>query len=199
MTNSAREAELKAIRIPIYRGGIGWRLFLIHQESQENLASLNSVEELKPMKAVQGHDWPDTTILRHNGFHVEVTSSYPSMFRMLKRGRVDYFPRSVKEVWAELATHKDEGVIVDSGWLLQYPTAAYFFVNKNNRSLAKDLEQGLEQMIKTGQYQRLFGEYFDPILKRAALDQRRVVKLTNPFLPQMTPLNRPELWESLPH
>src|SRR6185437_15296255 len=62
-----REARLLPIRIPIYKGAMGWRLGLIRKGDEELLARVNTLQDLKGVRLAQGAEWPDTKILQANG------------------------------------------------------------------------------------------------------------------------------------
>jgi len=194
MTSRERERDLLPIRIPLDRGLIGWRLLLIRKNDTARFAAIRKAEELRAMTALQGHDWPDTDILRANGFRVQTASDYAGMFGMLATDRVDYFPRATFEIWDEAKAHASEELVVAPGLALYYPSAFYYFVNKRNVALAADIERGMERMLADGSYEKLFQEYFGAMIERAALAKRRVFSLHNPLLPDATPLGRRELW-----
>lgn len=194
MTSIQREQELLPIRIPIYKGLIGWRLLLIHQSNLDFFRSLTELEQLADKTAGQGHDWPDTTILQANGLRVHAASSYEGLFKMLAIDRINYFPRSIIEIWEEYLAHKDKGIVICPGVILQYPTAFYYFVNKDNQQLAVDIENGLEKAIADGSFDALLQERYGKFFKKTDLSQRTVFPLHNPLLPAETPLDRPELW-----
>jgi len=194
MTSREREQDLLPIRIPLDRGLIGWRLLLIRKSDTARFAAIRKAEELRAMTALQGHDWPDTDILRANGFQVQTASDYAGMFGMLATDRVDYFPRATFEIWDEAKAHAKEGLVVAPGLALYYPSAFYYFVNKRNLALAADIERGMALMLADGSYEKLFNEYFGAMIERAALAKRRVFNLRNPLLPEATPLARREFW-----
>jgi len=197
MTTQERERALRPIRIPIHKGLIGWRLPLIHRNYREQFNQLYTVEELRQLRLGQVHDWPDTNILKHNGFRVQPVQSYRGVFRMLVSGRLDYFPRSIVEIWDEAATYADSGIEVDEHLLIYYPAAFYFFVNHKDTELAEDIERGLNEMLASGEFDELFNQYNAPLLQRAQLHKRTVIRLENPLLPEATPLARADLWYSL--
>lgn len=196
MTSKQRESELLPIRIPLDKGLIGWRIFLIKQKDVAAFSKIQSLQDLKKFEAGQGHDWPDTEILRAAGLPVQTSANYDGMFKKLVMGRYDYFPRSVTEIWAEINSNPDMGMVVDQSVLLQYPAAFYFFVNKKNEALAKKIEAGLRLAIKDGRFNQLFTNEFGADLARANLKKRTLIKLDNPFLPPETPLQDDTLWFS---
>jgi hypothetical protein len=194
MSSRRREAELLPVRIPLDMGLIGWRLLLIRRSDAARFDAIRSPAALQQLAALQGHDWPDTDILRANGYRVETGSDYAGMFKMLSSSRADYFPRSVFEVWNELDAFHWNDLMVAPGLALHYPSAFYFFVRKSNPALAESIQSGLERMLADGSYARVFNDYFGEVLRRSALPLRRIFELNNPLLPAATPLARRELW-----
>ena len=194
ITSREREQDLLPVRIPIDKGLYGWRIFLVNKQDMAKFSGIKSLVDLKALKAGQGHDWPDTSILRANGLPVEVSPRYDSLFRMLKSNRFDYFPRSVLEIWGEADRYADMGLVVEPRVLLHYPTAFYFFVSKNNPELAEILERGLNAAIKDGSFERLFQQTYGDVMQRANLGGRTGLVLNNPLLPAKMPLHRKELW-----
>ena len=194
MTSQSREQELLPIRIPLLKGMIGTRLLLINQDDQHRFERITSEAQLKALRAGQGHDWPDTEVLKSNGYTVSGSASYDALFRMLARGRIDYFPRSVAEIWAEAEQHAHKGLIVEKSFVIYYPAAIYFFVNKDHHVLARRIEEGLRKAIADGSFDALFYERFNAIIKRARLQERRWFRLENPLLSPETPLDQPAVW-----
>ena len=194
MTSKEREQALLPIRIPIDRGLLGWRLLLVEPAASAKFAQVSSLQQLKALRCGQGADWPDTTILRDAGLAVDESARYGDLFQKLAAGRIDYFPRSVQEIWGELDNHRAEGFVIEPTLALHYPTAMYFFVNKQRTELAADIRKGLEAALRDGSFQALFMQHFGDILKRSKLDRRRVLEMRNPLLPPETPLADARLW-----
>jgi hypothetical protein len=194
MTSKEREQQLMPIRIPIYKGLIGWRLALVKEQKAKQFESVKGIKEMTSFEAGQGHDWPDTEILRANGLRVVGEASYDGLFKLLEKGRFDYFPRSMSEIWAEADTHASTGLVVDKNIALHYRAAVYYFVNKDNTKLADALRKGLERAIADGSFDKLFHQYNGDLIRRAGLSKRVILELNNPLLPMETPLNRKGLW-----
>lgn len=196
MTSREREAQLLPIRIPIYKGLIGYRLLMIREEDQAWFRKLETLDQLRQLRAGQGHDWPDTDILLANRIEVERASGYDNLFTMLQQGRFDFLPRGVNEVQHELGQRQEMGLIIEPTLLIQYPAASYFFVSRNNPALATRIEAGLRRAIEDGSFDKLF--YNHPVnrqaLADARLEQRRRLILANPLLPEETPLDQDQLW-----
>ena len=140
------------------------------------------------------HDWPDTSILEWNGMTMFRSSTYAGLFKMLAMERIDYFPRSVIEIWREYEANKSMKITVDENVLVYYPTAFYYFVSKKRPELARAIESGLETMIKDGRFEKLFMHYHADYIDAVNIDKRALIVLKNPLLPPETPINRQELW-----
>ncbi len=187
MTSKKREEDLQAIYIPLYKGLIGYRLLLINKKDKLKFQNIKSIKELQTLIAGQGHDWPDTQILKSNGIKVITGSNYQGLFKMLTRNRFDYFPRSILEIWEEYEIHKNSDIIIEPSILIQYKTASYFFVHKEN---------GFKKIIKNGLFDKLFYEYYRDFIDNGNIKNRKVFRLTNPQLSKKTPIDEKELWIS---
>ncbi|MBV8034698.1 ABC transporter substrate-binding protein [Roseateles sp.] len=193
MTSIEREQQALPVRIPIYKGLYGWRLLLALPEVAARLREVQTLDELRRFSMVQGLEWPDIGILQSNGLNVIASPSYEAMFKQLRLGRADAFPRSVEEVWWELARY-GQGLTVVPDICLHYPAAVYYFVAPDEAALAAAIELGLRRMLASGAFDRLFMKYHSQDLARTRLGSRRVITLHNPLLPPLTPLHKPEFW-----
>jgi hypothetical protein len=196
MTTREREEHLLPVRIPIYKGLIGWRVNLV-QASQANLLSrARTLNDLKSIRFGQRHDWPDTALLRSNGLQVITSPSYEGLFGMLAAGRFEAFPREVVTAWQEQARAAENGqaLLVDQHVLLHYPSAFYFFTSKQRPELAEEIRLGLEASIADGSFEALFQRHHGATLRQVKFAQRQIIELQNPELPEATPFARQELW-----
>jgi hypothetical protein len=193
MTSVEREQQALPVRVPIFKGLFGWRLLLASAEVAARMGDVRTLSELSQFSLVQGLDWPDTGILQANGLKVVVSPSYDAMFKQLRLGRADAFPRSVEEIWWELDRY-GQGLSVVPHICLHYPAAVYYFVAHEEPELAAAIELGLRRLRASGAFDSLFMKYHREALDRARLGARRVIELRNPLMPAQTPLDKPELW-----
>ena len=196
MTTREREERLIPVRIPIYKGLIGWRVNLLKKSQQQVLSNVHSLNDLTAIRFGQRQDWPDTALLRANGLQVITSASYAGLFGMLAAGRFEAFPREVVTAWQEQARAEQTGqaLVVDEHVLLHYPSAFYFFTSKQRPELAEQIRQGLEASISDGSFERLFQRHHSATLKQVKFAQRQVIELRNPDLPAATPFTRQALW-----
>lgn len=133
--------------------------------------------------AGQGTNWSDSAILRKAG--IKVTESYKmeTLFEMLSNHRFDFFPLGINEASAFLdlySTHKDN-LILDDSLVLVYPFARIYYVNKNQKQLAADIEKGLEIAYKDGTFQKFFlnHKYVKQGLNEIKLKKRTIIRIEN--------------------
>lgn len=195
MTDAQRESELLPIRIPINKGLIGWRVFIIHRDKQTAFSAVQSLAALQRYIPVQGEDWPDTKILQSNGFDVESVTQYMDNFSVISRFQADFFPRSVVEINSELAMDNiGSDLVLEEALAIYYPSAMYFFVNRSNPTLAKLIETGLQRAIADGSFNQLFLLHYQPVIEQLDIPNRRVFELENPLLTAETPTEDSRLW-----
>lgn len=195
--NADKEANFTPVRIPLYKGLLGNRIFIIHKDNQSKFDNIKTLEDLKKITIGQGKTWADTKILESNGLTVVKANKYESLFLMLDGGRFDAFSRGVHEPFGELANHPNlKDLTVEKHLMLVYRMPFYLFVANTNKALAKDLETGLNAAIADGSFDEVF--FGDPsvqdVMAKADMKNRRAIYLDNPTLSKETPLDRKELW-----
>ncbi len=107
-TNLELESRLRAIPIPLDKGLLGYRLFLIMPETQAKLDKVSTLNDLKQFTIGQASIWTDTKILQDNHFKLVLADNYEGLFQMLGVRRYDLFSRGAIEIRAEWLAHKDQ-------------------------------------------------------------------------------------------
>ena len=201
VTSRERERIMRPVRIPLDKGLTGYRLFLIRQQAQPALDKVRSLDDLRRFTIGQGSNWVDTKVLRAAGFMVETAPAYESLFHMLDAGRFDLFSRGINEISRELNDRRSvfTNLAIESHLLLYYPLPRYYFFapTAQGERLAQRVEEGLNLLMRNGQFERMYREFKRQILAGLDLSGRRLFRLENPELPPQTPLNRSELWDNL--
>lgn len=196
-SNADKESKFTPVRICLYKGLLGNRIFIINKNNQSKFDNVKTLEDLKKITIGQGKTWADTKILESNGLTVVKANKYESLFLMVDGGRFDAFSRGVHEPFGELDSHPNlKDLTVEKHLMLVYRMPFYLFVSKENKALAKDLEAGLNAAIADGSFDQTF--FADPavqdVMAKADMKNRRSFFLDNPTLSKETPLDRKELW-----
>lgn len=190
------EVDFLPIRVPLFKGLLGHRIFIIRNGEQSKFSAIDSFQDLLQLKAGQGRFWGDTKILESAGIPVVKPVNYPNLFDMLDGERFDYFPRAVHEPWPEVTRNQHLDLAIEKDLMLIYPMPLYFFTNKNNKALAQKIETGLMEIVKSGEFDTIFFENEDikTALDQANIANRRVYRIDNPTLSAATPINDKRLW-----
>lgn len=178
---SEREKKAIAIRIPLLQGLLGYRICLIRPGEQYKFSQIINKKQwlASDISIGQHQDWPDALILKNNGLNVKTTYKYELLFQQLVRNRFDCFARGANEITYEQRNHQDIDLEIEKTMLLHYPFPMFFFVNKNNPSLAKRLEEGLSKLVENGTSAQLFEHYYRSKIEELNLKKRHIIKLNN--------------------
>lgn len=201
-TSSALESSLIAVPIPLFRGLEGLRLSFIHSDAQEKFNQVNTLADLKQLKAAQGVGWADNKILEQAGI-ATYAGRYSNLFRLINDGdKIDFFPRALVEIFAERSelVAQYPNLAIEQHLLIRYPFAQFFFVSPEYPKLAKAIQTGLERAYADGSFMKFFNDNpkIREALASANLDQRVTIALPNP---DMTPLLKSipaQYWEYPP-
>ena len=197
-TREEWESATLPVRIPVIKGLLGYRIFLIRKDDIYEFRHIRDVGELKKLRAGLGQQWSTTAVLKEAGFNVVTGIDYEGLFGMLHLNRFDYFPRGVNEIFFELEARQKQypDIWIEDSLALYFPTPSYFFVSPTSPHLAKRLKRGMEILIETGVFDEMFNAEFGEFISRANIKERTLLTIDNPFLTKETPFDRPELWYS---
>lgn len=186
MTSAAREQGVITVRIPLMKGLLGCRLLIIRKDSIDKLGRVKTMEDLKSISIGQGLDWPDTAIMNTAGLRVVTSSSYDTLYRMLKAGRFDGIALGANEIDDELAKQSDPSFVIEKNLTINYPAPVFFFVTPRKKELAERIEKGLQIMMEDGSFNAIFDKRWSKSLLANNLKGRRVFELPNPLLSPKT-------------
>jgi len=199
ITGYAREREKRffQVDIPITRGLLGHRVFMVHQRHENFFQSVKTQADLQSIKMGSGIGWMDTRVLLNAGFDV-VTSTYQNLWGMLENGRFEAFNRGVAEVPLEWTRIKKAGkpLTLEPHVMVSYPFDAFIYVTRENPALYHVLKQGLIRAYETG----AFLEYFRTHPSIRAMkdsvqpEKRHHIRLENPFLSPRIRKIAPSYW-----
>ena len=200
-TNLELEARLRPIRLPLDKGLLGYRLFLIMPEMQERLDKVNTLEDLRQFSIGQATPWTDVKVLEPNGFRLVLANDYEGLFKMLGARRFDLFSRGVNEIHSEWLAQKDNvpGLSIERGLVLHYQMPRYYFVANNEQGarMAERIEDGLHRLAQSGEFERRYQAYKRLVLADISLSGRRVLRLPNPQLSPQAPTGEKFWWDDL--
>lgn len=195
-TSIERENELLAIKVPLFKGLLGYRVPVIKKDNIKKFDKIKTIQDLKKISIIQGTHWPDTEILLNSKFNVMQVAKFENMYPLLENGRGDAFFRSVCEAYGEVALRANEELVVYDKIIIAYKMPMYFFVNKNNKKLAERIEKGLLLLIENGEFLNFMKNHpiTKPVFSLEKYKNSLIFELPNPTLPEKTPVNDSKLW-----
>lgn len=201
-TNLDLEARLRPIRLPLDKGLLGYRLFLITAGTQPKLDKVRTLDELKQFSIGQSTPWTDVKILQANGFRLALAENYEGLFGMLAAGRFDLFSRGVIEIDAEWRAHvgKYPEMRIEKNFVLAYPMPRYYFVPRTpeGERMAERISDGLQRLLRSGEFEQRYLAYKKLVLDGVPLAGRKVFRLTNIELGAgAPPLDDARWWDDL--
>lgn len=200
-TTQDREKNMTAVKIPILKGLLGYRVFLINKNRQDEFSKIKTLTSLKTLTVGQGLGWRDVEVFKSHGVKVITSPDYEGLFDMVVNNRFDYFSRGITEAPQEYGDRRSRlpELAIEDTILLYYPWPVYYFTMKNQEGekLAERIEYGLNELIKSGEFDRLFNRYYKGTFKDLHLKNRKFFTLKNPILPDDTPLEVKQYWISI--
>ncbi|MEC5388329.1 hypothetical protein VVD49_21530 [Uliginosibacterium sp. H3] len=200
-TNLDLEQRLRPVPIPLDKGLLGYRLFLIMPEMQARLDKVQSLDDLRQFSIGQASPWTDVKILQAANMKLVIADNYEGLFHMLGIRRYDLFSRGVNEIYSEWEAHKSSvrGLTIEKNLILQYPMPRYFFVPRTEAGarMAERIEDGLQRLAKSGEFERRYQAYKKLVLADVHLAGRRVFRLPNAQLSPLAPLHEKFWWDDL--
>lgn len=202
-TNQQIENQATALPYPIFRGLLGYRIFIINKDTRHLISKITNIDELRKLTFVQGKGWADTNVLKNAKLRVKELIDYDNIFTLIDANRADLFPRAIFEPYAELQQRKEfENLIVEEHLLLHYKLPMFFFISptKGNERLKELLISGFEKSYKNGSFVAFFNN--DPFIKNALskvnMSKRNIISIPNPYLSESTLNISDDYWFSMP-
>lgn len=159
VSTPARESRVRAIKFPLLKGFLGFRIAVYNSTVKETFTPKTPLSAIKQLTVIQGHDWPDSNILKSNQFNVHTTSKLESLYSDISKGLYDYTLRGMFEAHNEFQSTIEKNLKLDQNHAFIYPSSIYFFVNKDNEYLAKRIEYGLQKLELSGKYLKILTEH----------------------------------------
>ena len=192
------ERDAEPVRIPVHMGLHGFRLLVIRKGDEARFAGVKTNDDLAALRGGVVQGWQVADVLAENGLNFVINDEYEALFRMLQKGRIDYIPLALFEVYLEVAKRPQYELTVEPSLLLQYPSTDYFFVNAARPALRQRLTSGLLASIADGSRDRLIESFLSlsEFVKRAEIPARSIIHLSNSMDPANAPRSVANYWFS---
>ncbi len=165
---------------PLAQGLLGKRLLLVSNSQDLPINPLITSEQFSHLRSGVPATWADADLFRHNGCNVLEQGDLASMMGHLSEGLCDYISLGANEIEAILSQFSTQypDIMIAPNIMLQYPMPLVYYVNPAKPDLANELKQRCTKQ----HIQPLFNAHYGKCIERLNLNQRSVIKLSNPFL-----------------
>ncbi len=192
------DKSLISVKVPVDRGLLGYRVFLIRAADQAVFDQVRTLEDLRRLRLGTQTDWVDAAVFRAADFKLVTGNNYASLFAMLMAGRFDALGRGVGEIEGELANFgpRYPGMAIEQHLLLHYPMSVYFWFPRTAQGErhAARVREGMTAIANNGTLDRLFRQEFQAVIQRVHLRERRVLSIANPTQPLDQPFDKKDWW-----
>lgn len=177
------DPDIAYIRFPVDLGVLSYRTCFVSTKILDQVAKINTLDELRELSMGQGRGWVDGVILKQNGFKVVEVEPYPILFKMAAAHRFDLFCRGANEIKEEYERWgKIEGLSYDRALLIYYPMPIFFYTNSHNKEAIARVTKGLLKAYADGSLLKLWRDHHQASVDFAALNKRKIFRLDNPLV-----------------
>lgn len=178
------ENNVIKLRHPILKGLLGMRNMVIREQDLARFSRIESLQQVKTLKAGQGASWYDVGILESQGIPVVMSELFSNLAPMLTAKRFDYIPLSVLEAQAAIDSANPElgRLVISPDLALFYPLPIHLCISKSVPDLAERLDKGLALTIADGTMDSLFAAHFGFVRKNLKSKKLKTFLINNPHL-----------------
>ncbi|MEG3754162.1 hypothetical protein [Psychromonas arctica] len=183
-----REKGAIAVKVPLLNGLLGYRVCLINKGDQHKFSTIDNKQAFidSHLSIGQHQDWPDTDILKSNGFNVSTSYKYTLLFQQLKKKRFDCYLRGINEITDEYEKYKELDFEIENTLLFHYPYPIFFFVHESDPELAQRITLGLTRLKDKGELSELVKHYHKAQIDKLHLNKRKIITIENRILPEQS-------------
>ena len=182
--NLEYSARFLRVDIPLTRGLLGYRYFMIDNEQLDSLAPLSTLEEFKEHLIIGSNTAKlKNDIFNYNNFNI-MNSTSGRAWLMLKGQRFNAIQRSIVGDISKREKSRPESSIYRN-LMVYYPADLFFYVNKNRKDLHAILFNGLRNAYENDSFMKTFDSH--PDIKQALnflsnFEEDNIYLIKNPYL-----------------
>jgi hypothetical protein len=182
--NLEYSARFLRVDIPLTRGLLGYRYFMVDNEQLESLASLSTLKEFKEHLIIGSNTAKlKNDIFKYNHFNI-MSSTSGRAWLMLKGKRFNAIQRSIVGDISKREKSRAESSIYRN-LMVYYHADLFFYVNKNRKDLHEMLFNGLKNAYENGSFMKTFDNH--PDIKQAlnflnSFEEANIYLIKNPYL-----------------
>lgn len=197
--NKLWDENTTAIKIPIRRGLLNYRLLLINKKNIKKFEQVKTLDDLKSLTGGLRNGWITVDVFKKAGLNTVTSENFDGLFVLLDSHHFDYIPRGIYEIFDEYDLRKDflKNISIEQNIVIHLPMPTYIYVSPQAPRVSARLEKGLRKMLANGDLDKLIEKYYADDIKRAKLKNRRIIRIHNPYFTDQELLKDKALWYQL--
>lgn len=185
-----------AIKIPIRRGLLNYRLLLIHEDDLDKFSQVKTLADLNELTAGLRTGWVTTDAFHNAGMQLQEVHNFEGLFPLLELHRFNYIPRAIYEIFDELEARKHflKHVVIEPTLAIYLPSPTYVYVSSAEPRIAQRIEKGLRVMLENGELEQILNKYYEDDIQRGNLKARKIIKIDSTYPIEKSLLEDKTLW-----
>lgn len=169
---------------PLSKGLLGHRILIIRKTDQPIFKDIDETT-LKCLTMGIPATWADADLFRFNQYSVFEQGGLETMVSALEGGQCDYLAFGANEVTSIFQQYCDtsNALMIEPSLVLYYPFPLVFYVHPDKGALLKRLAEGFDAVVKSTEFDQLFGRHYSAVTDPLRLETRHRIDLINPSLP----------------
>lgn len=185
---SVAAGKSRMIPVPLDRGLLGYRQFLLLDARKDLLAGVRSAEDLRAFTVGQGEGWMDVVIYSAAGIPVKWVRDWRGgeFIGQMESGFVDLFPLGAEEVASYFLPHYKTlhpQIAADPHVVPRYPWFRFVWISAasaNGDVLYEALQRGFRLIANNGRFEEIWKANARG-LPKDFFKNRTVIELANPL------------------
>ncbi len=188
-----------AIKIPIRRGLLNYRLLLVHESDLDKFYQVQTLDDLKKLTAGLRTGWVTTDAFHKAGMKLQEVHNFEGLFPLLENHRFNYIPRAIYEIFDELAARKNflNHVVIEPTLAIYLPAPTFVYVSPTEPRIAQRIEKGLRIMLKNGELAQILNKYYANDIKRSNIKNRKIIKIESTYPIEKELLEDKTFWHQM--
>jgi Bacterial extracellular solute-binding proteins, family 3 len=188
--NNDRNNLARRIDFPLTLGLLSYRLCLVNSNNPEISNISNKDLFQKKINVTQVISWPDMDFLRSDRqISLRETQHYDESINQLSSNKANCFLRGLSEIYIEkeeLNKNPKNKFSVANNFHFKYYSPVNFYVARENKKLAKKIDEGLKKSLKSGEFLCIYKHHYGQFIKDAKLKKSNEIFIDRVKLEEMT-------------
>jgi hypothetical protein len=129
-----RVESMRHVQVDLLQDLNNYRALLVRKDDVHRFQNIQTLDDLRRLKAGNGSNWTDTKVMQANGFTVVTAVDFGLLIKMLSAKRFDYITRGMHEIGMDLRMFNSANLVVVPDVVLKYSVLISYGFSCVNRT-----------------------------------------------------------------